>query len=131
MNIENVISQLERQRSAIDRAISALREIGASNSIPAAAAAGAQRQGKRRKRHMSAEGRKRIAEAARKRWAEMRAGKASPRKRRLSAEGRRRIVEATKRRWAAVRAAASEAVSARKPTRKAAAKKTSAKVAAA
>ena len=128
MNIENVISQLERQRSAIDRAISALRDIGASNSVLSAAAAGSTRLGKRRKRHMSAEGRKRIAEAARKRWAQIRAGKATPRKRRLSAEGRKRIIEATKRRWAAVRAAASGSASASK---KASAKKASAKTAAA
>jgi hypothetical protein len=63
-----------------------------------------------RRRKMSAAGRKHIAEAQKKRWAE--AKKPSkpteiPKtKRRLSAAGRRRIVEATKRRWALIRAAA-------------------------
>jgi len=66
-----------------------------------------------RKRQISPEGRKRIAEATRQRWAAKKAAavsetaseKVSVPKRRLSPEGRKRIVEATKRRWAAKRAA--------------------------
>jgi hypothetical protein len=61
---------------------------------------------------MSATARKRIRDAARKRWAAVRAsqGSAKPatvkrRKRRLTPEGRQRFIEATKRRWAAKRAA--------------------------
>ena len=57
-------------------------------------------------------GQKRLADAARRRWAAMRAAEktaklavAKRRKRRLTPEGRRRIIAATKRRWAAVRAA--------------------------
>jgi hypothetical protein len=62
---------------------------------------------------MSEEGRKRIAEAQRKRWAALKKGKPSaaaakaPRQKRiLSAEGRKRIADATKKRWAAYRKAA-------------------------
>ena len=63
---------------------------------------------------MSAEARRRIAAAQRKRWQEFhkrtaaqtpKATEAPRPKRRLSAAGRRAIVEATKKRWAAVRAA--------------------------
>ncbi len=65
------------------------------------------------KRRLSAAGRKRIAEAARKRWAALHASQNTAtkpatkraRKRRLSPEGRKRIADAAKRRWAAKRAA--------------------------
>ncbi len=70
------------------------------------------------KRHMSAAGRRRIAAAQRKRWAELKKGdgagkraarqastkKSSRKKRKLSAEGRKRIIEATRKRWEAFRA---------------------------
>lgn len=62
---------------------------------------------------MSDAGRRRIAEAQRKRWAAVKKNKpaaaaahAPKKKRVLSAEGRRRIIEATKKRWAAYRKAA-------------------------
>jgi hypothetical protein len=61
---------------------------------------------------MSAAGRKRIAEAQRKRWKVFHqaqdpaaAKKAAPAARRMSAAGRKRIAEATKKRWAAFRKA--------------------------
>jgi hypothetical protein len=64
---------------------------------------------------MSAAGRKAIAEAQRKRWAELKkerkpaAANAAKPKRRLSAARRRAIVEATRKRWARVRAEAAKA----------------------
>ena len=70
-NVENVISQLETQRSAIDRAISALREVASNRPL----ATMPRSNGQRRKRHlsrrgvMSAAGRKRVALAMKKRWA--------------------------------------------------------------
>jgi hypothetical protein len=73
-DLGNIISQLEHQRASIDRAISALREIGgASHServTPAAKAKTAV------KRHLSPEGRKRIVEATKRRWAAKRAADA-------------------------------------------------------
>jgi hypothetical protein len=67
---------------------------------------------KPKRRKISAAGRKAIAEAQRKRWAESKkvsgpaaTGEAPRPKRRLSAAGRRAIIAATKKRWAAARAA--------------------------
>jgi hypothetical protein len=104
--IKNIIQQLQQNAAAIDRALSALREIEGQNSSASSSIARAGRV------PMSADARKRIGEATRKRWAAKRAAKdpikdASPvrPKGHLSPEGRQRIVEATKRRWAAKRAA--------------------------
>lgn len=64
-DISNVIARLEKQRSNIDNAISALRSLeGNEPAAPKAAAA------PHKRRRMSAEARKRIADAVRKRWAE-------------------------------------------------------------
>ena len=102
------IRQLERLASGIDRALAALRSITDQDSRAVAAMSSAAPQ--RKQRRMSASARKRIGDAARKRWAALRAaqGSAKPatvkrRKRRLSPEGRQRIIEAAKRRWAAKR----------------------------
>lgn len=108
--IESIIAQLERQRTAVDRALSALREIGGTG----AAAPGRKRgrpPGKKAGGGMSAEGRARIGEATRQRWALKRAaaagakktgraGKKTAGKRQMSAEGRANIVAANKRMWA-------------------------------
>jgi hypothetical protein len=77
-DIERTISDLERQREAIDRAISALREVAGSTGlagrrIPAASTR------KRAKRTITPEGKARIAEAQRKRWAEKRRAEAANR----------------------------------------------------
>ena len=108
--IANVISELEHQKDAIDRALSALRAIGTSEPAPGATnnSAGVSR-GKRR---LSAEGRRNIIAAVKKRWAEKRAAqdgtaskKAAPTKkatkRILSAEARKKMADAAKKRWAA------------------------------
>ena len=77
---------------------------------------------------MTAAGRKRVAEAQRKRWAAKKAAatvpdssaqKAAPRKVRFTPEGRLRLAEAMKRRWAIKRAASAV----KKATRKNAARK--------
>jgi hypothetical protein len=107
--IESIIAQLERQREAVDRALSALREIGGSG----AGAPGRKRgrpPGKNKGGGMSAEGRARIGEATRRRWALKRAAgnkktgragkKAAGGRRPMSAEGRANIVAAAKRMWA-------------------------------
>src|SRR5205809_4453905 len=61
-----------------------------------------------KKRTMSAAGRRRVAAAQRKRWAELKKAqteKAKPvKKRKLSAAGRKRIIAATKKRWAEYKA---------------------------
>jgi hypothetical protein len=113
-NVENVISQLEEQRSAIDRAISALREVnGAPSTGPGVHRIG---QSKTKKRRLSAEGRRRIIEATKKRWAAKRmaeagtatkraSGASRSRRSKLSDEGRRRLALAMKKRWAAAKKA--------------------------
>jgi hypothetical protein len=111
-DIESIIQQLEQQRGAIERALGALREIVGS-PVPAVKKRG-RPPGKEKRggaRHMSAEGRARIGEATRKRWAEKRAAEASATKktgrpakkakRSISPEGRARIAEAARRMWAA------------------------------
>jgi len=77
--LSSLISQLERQRTSIERAISALREAegsghAAAASVAAATGGATKKRGRRGgKRRLSPEGRARIAEAARKRWAMKRA----------------------------------------------------------
>ena len=124
-DIDSIISDLEQQRSAIDRAISALREVTGTHTASSVTGAAPRDGAATKKRTITPAGRKRIAEAMRRRWAAKRVGaqdakatqesasgqkqgpdqKSATKKRRLSAEGRRRIIEATKRRWAAKRAA--------------------------
>lgn len=74
-DIEKTITDLERQRGAIDRAISALREITgfAPNTAERAPAA----LKKEANRGISPEGKARIAEAQRKRWAAKRKAEAT------------------------------------------------------
>ncbi len=66
-NFKEIITKLEKQRAAIERALSALREVDDSETVKAA------RRGRtkkiRRKRTLSLEARERISAAQRKRWA--------------------------------------------------------------
>ena len=74
-DIARIIQDLEQQRKLIERALSALRELNggtATASTPASTSGDAPR-----KRRLSAAGRKRIAEATRRRWANKRAAEAS------------------------------------------------------
>lgn len=90
-NIENIIADLEQQRSAIDRAISALRDIGTGKAAGKGLRVGSEKAPV--KRRLSPEGKRRIAEAARRRWANQRAAQAlaaaAPKKR-----GRRKAAAA-------------------------------------
>ncbi len=109
--ITAAITGFEQQKVHIDTQIADLRAMlpggrtdGAATPEPLA--------GKRKRRKMSAAGRKAIAEAQRKRWAaskkaaEPTASQRAPKaKRKLSRAGRAAIVAATKKRWETVRAA--------------------------
>jgi hypothetical protein len=111
-DVESIISKLEKQRSAIDRAISALREITGS---PATGPDVAESKTKTKKRHLSPEGRKRIIEATKRRWAAKRTAEAGTPRRaavparsrrgKLSEAGRKRLALAMKKRWAAAKKA--------------------------
>ena len=111
-DIDSVISRLEKQRSAIDRALLALREISGHNTPKAQPVS----QRKSRRRRLSPEGRRRIIEATKGRWAAKKTGgtgivpkrAASPsrsRRGKLSDEGRKRLALAMKKRWAAAKKA--------------------------
>jgi hypothetical protein len=116
-SLNGIINQLERQKTAIERALTALREADgpatATKVEPVALEAPA-RKGRKR----SAAVRKRMKEAQLLRWARIR-GESDPPvpaiteppkpKRRISAEGMKRIIAATKRRWRLRRAAAKSA----------------------
>jgi hypothetical protein len=77
--LKDIIAQLERQRTAIERALSSLRALGESEApltrkvgmTPAAASApeASPQKRARRKVRITPEGRKRLAEAMRRRWA--------------------------------------------------------------
>ena len=108
-HIASVISELERQKDAIDRALVALRTVVASAPKQRADNPAAVSHTKRR---LSAEGRRNIIAAVKKRWAEKRAAqdnalpkKTAPAKktkrRVLSAEARKKMADAAKKRWAA------------------------------
>ena len=105
----------QRQRDEIDARMAEIRRQIGGQTPQASAAEGEAPT----KRVVGAAGRRRMAAAQRKRWAELKNAKEAPapaKKRRLSAAGRKRIIEATKKRWAEARAkkAAAEKV-ARKP----------------
>jgi hypothetical protein len=115
----------EQQKRRIDDQIAELRALLPGGSTPAATSEPA----KRKRRKMSAAGRKAISEAQRKRWAASKKAAepsapaaASKPKRKLSRAGRAAIVAATKKRWDAVRAAKAQ-------QEKAAAKKSAKKTA--
>lgn len=80
-DIKRIINELERQRTAIDKAIAALRDVTLSAGATAGSSASSQAPVARKKRRLSPEGRRRIIEATKKRWAAARAqGNASPAK---------------------------------------------------
>jgi len=77
-DITRIISDLERQRNAIERALSALREVterglGNTPSVPTPSRATESATGTKKKRQLSPEGRQRIIDATKKRWAAKRA----------------------------------------------------------
>jgi hypothetical protein len=73
--LNDIISRLESQKQAIEKALSALREVGGGASTAPAKRAYT-RRGAKKTGGISAEGRRRLAEAMKKRWALKRAGSA-------------------------------------------------------
>jgi hypothetical protein len=115
-SLNDVIKKLEQQRIGIERALTALRDIegpGSETMAPAAAAAPRGRRKAKRKGGMTPEGRRRLSEALKARWAAKKAGPAvsaaapakAKRKGGMTPAGRKRLSEALKARWAAKRAA--------------------------
>jgi len=101
--ITAAILGFQEQKRHIDTQIAELRAMQTGPSVGKAAAP---EPPKRKRRKMSAAGRKAIAEAQRTRWAASNAAStgatpkaASKPKRKLSAAGRKAIIAATKKRW--------------------------------
>jgi hypothetical protein len=112
------VAGFEEQKRRIDVQIAGLRQILDGNSP----IDGAALETAKPRRKMSAAGRKSVAAAQPKRWAEARkqsggTSKVGPapakKKRKLSAAGRKAIIAATKRRWAAVKKAQAKMMLAR------------------
>ena len=98
------IVKLNAEDRGIDRAIKAITALGATASAPVAKATPT-----KKKRKMSAAGRKAIAAAAKARWAKINAKKTPvapkpAKKRKMSAAGRAALIAAVKARWAKVKA---------------------------
>jgi hypothetical protein len=111
-SLNEVIRRLEQQRLGIERALAALRDIESPGLETAGAAAAPVTRGPRkakRKGGMTPEGRRRLSEALKARWAAKRVDSAAPAKTRgkggMTPAGRKRLSEALKARWAAKRAA--------------------------
>ena len=123
--VNAAILGMEAQKEKLDAKIAELRAWLTGGPTEHAAAP---EPATRKRRKMSAAGRKAIAEAQRKRWAASKKGtepapqEAPKPKRRISKEGLARIVAATKKRWEAVRAAKAqqERAAAKKPAKKSA-----------
>ena len=128
--LTDVIRRLEEQRAGIDRALAALREVEGIAGDSGSGAGSGHGRGKQgaRKGGMTPEGRRRLSEALKARWAARRAGSSAPagrskakRKGGLTAEGRKRLSESLKKRWAVKRSAAAAAKKAARKAEKAAA----------
>src|SRR5579871_1769335 len=114
-----IITELEQQKAAIERALAALQNLDGGAPAQAPASAPAKRKG-----GMTPAGKRRLIAALKKRWAAKKAASAvAPaavpakpvrRKVRFTPEGRKRLAEAMRRRWAVKRAASTVKKTARK-----------------
>lgn len=96
-NLEAILQQLRRERTGAQLELERLNQAILLLEGPSARSS---RQGRKT---MSADARKRIAEAQRRRWAKMKGETAKAEKRTLSPAARRRIAAAQKVRWAKFR----------------------------
>jgi hypothetical protein len=117
--LNGIITQLEQQISAMDRALAALHDVAGIPATAPSTSAPATRKG-----GMTPAGRTRLIAALKKRWAAKKAAEGAPasqkparRKVRFTPEGRKRLAEAMRRRWAVKRAASAV----KKPNRRKAA----------
>ena len=126
--INAAIAGFEQQQDRIEQKIADLRAMLPAGRIEAAITVNGS---PRKRRRMSAAGKRAIAEAQRKRWAALKGqpeGKTpapapAKRKWRLSAAGRAAIIAATKKRWALKRSAEAATTKKASTRRKAAGKK--------
>lgn len=103
----SIITELERQKAAIERALDALKGLGGVElSAPAQASASPTT----RKTNAAEVGQNRRSEGQKKRWAAKKAAKVVPSENAsmggVTPEGRQKLADAMKKRWAAKRAGA-------------------------
>ena len=72
--LESIVANLERQRQAIETALQALREVSGTGSVSARSAATKKRPAAKKRGGLTEEGRRRLSENMRKRWAAKRTG---------------------------------------------------------
>jgi hypothetical protein len=77
-SLKNIIDQLEREQTAIGKALIALREVAGLDHRPVTTRPKDDKIKRRRK--LSAAARKKMSDAQKKRWASTRADKSIPRK---------------------------------------------------
>jgi hypothetical protein len=112
----NIIAQLEHQKTAIEKALAALRDISDSApATPAPVKTATTREAPVKRKKFSAAARKRMALAQKARYAKLKGESEPPTpvtaeapkvKRKISPEGLKRIIAATKKRWRLKRAEA-------------------------
>ena len=104
MDTNLILVELRNQRNQIDQAIAAFEALSGSPAGPTLVARKVAPRHKQPVRHITAEGRRRMAEAARQMWIERKRSKSSGQARFMSPAARRRISQALKARWAARKA---------------------------
>ena len=77
MGVSEILSQIDREIAQLQHARALLAGKPSSAQKKAKAAAGARKAAKKKKRNLTPEGRKRIAEAVKRRWAEQKKAAAS------------------------------------------------------
>ena len=130
------IDGLERRKAAIEKALTALREVDAPATAAQIASDDVTEASSGNRRKFTAAARKRMALAQKARWAKIKgeiepptkpAPEPAKSKRRISPEGIQRIIAATKKRWRLQRAAAKLAEAAKAIPKKAILKKVAVK----
>jgi hypothetical protein len=106
MDIQQLLTDLSRDRDRLDQAIAALEGLGSRPASRRGRPPGA-KQAKsapaRKTGGITAAGRRRLSEMMKKRWAE-RKKKAAPKRKPMSAASRKRLSEMMKKRWLARKA---------------------------
>ena len=129
-SLNGIIAALERQKTAIERALAALRDVEGIPATPSKSMSAPPEAPTQERRKFSAAARRKMALAQKARWAKIKGpvepatpSTPEPTKRRISPEGLRRIIAATKKRWRLKRAAEKAALAKTVTSDKAAVKK--------
>jgi hypothetical protein len=70
VGVSNILADIDREIAQLQHARAVLSGAAISTGKKAAAAPAAKKKGRKKKRNLTPEGRKRIAEAVKRRWAE-------------------------------------------------------------